>query len=304
MTDRDIALFDVALQRRRRARAAAAAEADRFIARDVAESLFMRLSGIERAFERVLILGGGLVPMALPPGRLAPDGLCITADTGVEALAGAAGPPGPRLVLDDGALPMAAGSLDLLVSALRLHAVNDLPGVLAQIRAALRPDGLFLAALFGGDTLAELRESLLLAEIEVTGGAGARVSPFAQLQDCAALLQRAGFALPVADREEINVTYESPLSLIADLRAMGETSALADRPARGLSRRILARVFEQYAERHPAPGGRIAARFEILYLHGWAPHASQARPARRGSGEVSLGTALEAIRKAREGGDG
>lgn len=188
-------------------------------------------------------------------------------------------------------LPVADGSADLIVSVLSLHWSDDLPGALAQIRRALKPDGLFLGALFGGTTLNELRGVLTEAELEITGGAQARISPFADGFDGAALLQRAGFALPAVDVDRITVRYSGLPALIRDLRAMGETSALAG-PARPVRRDVLARAAELYADRHADPDGRICATFEIIHLTGWAPHDSQPKPARRGSATVRLADAL------------
>lgn len=190
-----------------------------------------------------------------------------------------------------GPLPLTDGATDLILSILSLHWADDLPGALAQIRRALKPDGLFLGALFGAGTLSELRDVLTRAELEVTGGAQARISPFADGYDGAGLLQRAGFALPVADVDRITVRYASLPALIRDLRAMGETSALAG-PVRSLSRTVLARAAELYAERHAEPDGRLRATFEIIHLAGWAPHESQQKPLPRGSAKVRLADAL------------
>jgi SAM-dependent methyltransferase len=188
-------------------------------------------------------------------------------------------------------LPVADGAADLIVSVLSLHWSDDLPGALAQIRRALKPDGLFLGALFGGVTLNELRGVLTEAELEITGGAQARVSPFADGFDGAALLQRAGFAMPAVDVDRITVRYPDLPALVRDLRAMGETSALAG-PARPVRRDVLARAAALYAERHADPDGRIRATFEIIHLTGWSPHADQPKPARRGSATVRLADAL------------
>jgi SAM-dependent methyltransferase len=173
-----------------------------------------------------------------------------------------------------------------------LHWVNDLPGTLAQIRAALRPDGLFLAAMLGGETLHELRACLMEAELQESGGVSPRVSPFAELRDAGALLQRAGFALPVADRDRITVTYETPLKLLADLRGMGESNAVHERPRGFTKRSVLFRAAALYQERHGADDGRIPASFEVIYMHGWAPHQSQQQPLRPGSAAAPLAAAL------------
>lgn len=188
-------------------------------------------------------------------------------------------------------LDLADQSQDLVVSLMSLHWANDLPGALAQIRRALRPDGLFLGTLLGAGTLKELRAVLTQAELEVRGGAQARVSPFADGFDGAALLQRAGFALPVSDVDRLTVRYSDLYTLIRDLRAMGETNALAG-PIRPISRGMLARAAELYAERFAEPDGRLPATFEIVHLAGWAPHESQQKPLPRGSAKVRLADAL------------
>jgi len=192
-----------------------------------------------------------------------------------------------------GAAPidLADGSQDLIVSLMSLHWANDLPGALSQIRRALKPDGLFLGTLLGAGTLKELRAVLTEAELEARGGAQARVSPFADGFDGAALLQRAGFALPVADVDRVTVRYRDLFALIRDLRAMGETNALAG-PARPLTRGILARAAQLYGERYGQPDGRIPATFEIVHLAGWAPHESQQKPLPRGSAKMRLADAL------------
>lgn len=190
-----------------------------------------------------------------------------------------------------GALPLADASTDLIVSLLTLHWANDLPGALAQIRCALKPDGLFIGTLFGAGTLKELRAVLTEVELEERGGAQARVSPFADGYDGAALLQRAGFALPVSDVDRFTVRYADLFALIRDLRAMGETNVL-NGPVRPLSRRIMARAAALYAERYGLDDGRIPATFEIIHLAGWKPHDSQQKPLPRGSAKTRLADAL------------
>lgn len=189
------------------------------------------------------------------------------------------------------ALPLADASTDLIVSLLTLHWANDLPGALAQIRRALKPDGLFIGTLFGAGTLKELRAVLTEVELEERGGAQARVSPFADGYDGAALLQRAGFALPVSDVDRFTVRYADLFALISDLRAMGETNVLYG-PVRPLSRRIVARAAALYAEQHGLDDGRIPATFEIIHLAGWKPHDSQQKPLPRGSAKTRLADAL------------
>lgn len=197
------------------------------------------------------------------------------------------------LVLDAGErLEAAPESLDLITSVLQLHAVNDLPGVLIQARRALKPDGLFLAALFGGETLTELRHSLAAAEIEVSGGVSPRVAPFADVRDLGGLLQRAGFALSVADVERTVVRYGDFFSLIRDLRAMGETNALVERSRKPMSRAMLAAAVAHYAANFADPDGKLRATFDVVYLTGWAPHESQQQPLKPGSAKARLAQAL------------
>ncbi len=181
-----------------------------------------------------------------------------------------------------------------MLSCFALHWVDDLPGTLAQIRHALKPDGLFLAAVPGGSTLHELREALMRAELEQSGGAGPRVAPFTDVRDAGGLLQRAGFAMPIVDVETITVTYDHPLKLLRDLRAMGETSVLSDRPRVPLTRTTLMRALEIYPEMFGDERGRVPATFQILMLSGWKPHPDQPQPARRGSGRINLAEALGA----------
>jgi SAM-dependent methyltransferase len=276
-------IFDRTLLRARRARAAMLGPAT-FLLDRVAEDLAGRLSAVLRTFEVAADIGTptDAVRLALT-GRV---GAIVAADPvahGGKALAVAA---------DEEALPFRDGSLDLAVSALALQFVNDLPGTLVQIRRALKPDGLFLAAMIGGDSLAELRAAFAQAETEVEGGVSPRVAPFADLRDIGALLQRAGFALPVTDIDRITVRYSSPLALMHDLRRMGATNALTERRRTPLRRSTLRRLFEIYAERFADPDGRIRATFEIVWLSGWAPHESQQKPLQPGSAKTRLADAL------------
>lgn len=200
-------------------------------------------------------------------------------------------------VLSEGeTLPFEPGTFDLVTSVLALHWINDLPGMLNQVRTVLKPDGLFLACLFGGGTLNELRAALIEAESELTGGISPRLSPLPSLQDMAGLLQRARFALPVADIERVTVRYQHPMKLLQDLKGMGEQAAFAPRQGqarRPLSRRILARMSEIYAERFSDPDGRVRASFDIIWLSGWAPAANQPQPLKPGSGKFSLADAVK-----------
>ena len=194
------------------------------------------------------------------------------------------------------ALPFAAGSLDLVVSALALQFANDLPGVLTQLRRALKPDGLLLAALTGGDTLTELRQAFAAAEAEIEGGVSPRVAPAADLRDLGALLQRAGFALPVTDVDRVVVRYDHAFALMQDLRRMGATNVLIERRRTPLRRATLGRMAQIYADRFSDADGRIRATFEIVWLSGWSPHESQQQPLRPGSAKASLEEAVKGKR--------
>ncbi len=204
---------------------------------------------------------------------------------------------GLRVQADEEALPFRSHSLDLVVSALALQLVNDLPGTLLQIRHALKPDGLLLAAVLGGATLHELRTALFLAEEEVEGGASPRVAPFADVRELGALLLRAGFALPVADAQTVTVTYPDALALMRELKAAGASNVLRARRRRLLRRATLLRAVEHYADRFGLPNGRIPATFEVVTLTGWAPHESQPQPLRPGSATVRLAEALGTVER-------
>lgn len=288
-------LFDRSLHRKRLDRAAAGfGEAD-FLHRRAATDLAERLEAIMRNFPVAVELSsrGGAFREALAAGPAGQRvGALIETDASTAMLAGRIA---PRVVLDEERLPFAEQSLDLVVSTLGLHWTNDVVGALIQIRRALRPDGLFLGAFLGGSTLTELRQALMAAEAEMLGGAGSRVSPFADTAEAAGLLQRAGFALPVADVDRVSVTYEHPLKLLADLRGMGETNVLAERHPRPLTRGLLARACEIYAGRFAAPDGRVYATFEIVTLTGWAPHESQQTPLKPGSARARLADALGTV---------
>ncbi|MBN9437700.1 methyltransferase domain-containing protein [Bosea sp. (in: a-proteobacteria)] len=274
-------VFDRALYRRRLAAALVDGYPDFLLAR-CADDLAERLSAVLRRFGVAADLGSAL-PLATPVLRQKADG--------VLRLAEAAG-AGADIVGDLEALPFAAASLDLSASLLALHAVNDLPGALLQIRRSLRPDGLFIGCLLAGQSLTELRQSLLAAEVEVSGGASPRVAPFADLRDLGSLLQRAGFALPVVDSELVTVRYGDLFGLLRDLRAMGWANTLLERSRKPLRRAVLLRAAELYAERFADPDGRLRASFEIVWLSGWAPHESQQKPLRPGSAKARLADAL------------
>lgn len=263
-------LFDRVLHRKRLDRAARAyANAD-FLQRRAAHDVAERLAPILRTFSLAVDLSAraGAFAQALAEEAAGRVETLVEADLSHRMLANR---DGLRVVADEERLPFADASLDLIVSTLGLHWTNDVVGALIQIRRALKADGLFIGAFLGGTTLTELRQSLVAAESEILGGAGSRVSPFADAQDAANLLQRAGFVQPVSDIDKVTVTYEHPLKLLADLRQMGETSVLADRHPKPLTRALLQRTFEIYSERFGAEDGRIPATFEILTLTGWAP---------------------------------
>lgn len=283
-------IFDRALHRRRLERAARHyGEAD-FLKVRAADDAVERLESIMRSFPLAVDLGArnGAFSRALAasPARER-VGHVIEGDLSLAMLSRRGG-----IVADEERLPLGDETVDLVVSTLSLHWTNDLPGALVQIRRALKPDGLFIGALLGGSTLTELRQSLLQAESELSGGAGMRISPFADILDGAALLQRAGFALPVADTDRVTVRYGSALELIRDLKAMGETNVLADRDRRPLSRPVLIRAAQIYAERFAQDDGRLPATFDILTLTGWAPHPDQQKPLRPGSAKARLADAL------------
>jgi SAM-dependent methyltransferase len=287
-------LFDRALHRARLDRAARGFGAANFLKARAAGDIVQTLEAIVREFPLAVDLGArdGIFARALAGSPAAERvGPLIETDLSRRMLARG---PGLFVQADEEALPFADQSLDLVVSSLALHWVNDLPGALVQIRRALKPDGLFIASMLGGSSLTELRQALVAAEAEVSGGAGLRVSPFADGFDAAGLLQRAGFALPVADVDRVTVRYAHPIRLMADLRAMGETNALADRARRPLSRAVIERACAIYAERFADVGGRVRASFDIVTMTGWAPHPDQQKPLKPGSAQMRLADALGA----------
>ncbi len=281
-------VFDRRLHARRRSRAARSYGDYSFLKQVAAEDIAFRLSAINRRFDRVLDLGAHdrLLTRTLRADPIVASrvGEIVAADM-AEAFR-------PDIVADEEALPFSDASFDLVVSALSLHWVNDLPGALIQIRRVLKPDGLFIGAVLGGRTLTELRQSLLSAEEDVRGGASNRISPYLDVMDGAGLLQRAGFAMPVADNDARTVRYAHPLKLLGDLRGMGETAAFADRAAPALTRGILMRAMETYGRRYSDPDGRVRATFEFVTLSGWAPSPDQPKAKRPGSATVRLADAL------------
>ena len=278
---------DLLIGRKRRAVGRAVTGAD-FLMERAAEDLAERLATVGRRFARAVALFS--VTPAARNAVLASGKADET--TRVEADASFLGKD-PGIVAAPGHVPLSPGSIDLAVSLLSLQDENDIPGMLVQIRRALRPDGLFLGAMAGAGTLGELRESLLAAEAELSGGASPRVLPFADVREVGALLQRAGFALPVTDVEPVTVRYATMFELMADLRAMGAANPLSGRSRRPATREFFARAAQIYAERFSDPDGRIRATFSFIWMSGWAPDASQQKPLQPGSAEVSLTKILE-----------
>lgn len=246
--------------------------ADNFVRDLVLDDLADRLSAYKRDFTRAVLIGPDAATL---PQTLATANGPVTLQR-VEAFTGAEFPELPE------------GEQDLIVSLLHLQAVNDVPGHLARLRRRLKPDGLLLAAFVGGESLAELREAFLSADLAVSGGASARIAPMAQVRDAGALLQRAGFALPVADVETHRVRYATPFALMAELKALGAANPLTDRPRRFATRTLLAAAAQAYAERDADADGRVRATLEVIWLAGWVPHESQQKPLRPGSATVSM----------------
>ena len=269
-----------------------------FLRQRVIEDLESRLADTPRTFERGLELGaagGELSARLLASGKAA---AMIATDTAPAFADLAKARSLETAEADAESLDFPDASFDLVLAPLTLHWINDLPGALARIRRILKPDGLFLGALFAAGTLTELRDVLTEAETELTGGLAPRLSPLPGLRDMAALLQRAGFTLPVADRDTVTVRYRDPLRLLTDLKGMGERAAFASGAARPLPRRVLTRALDLYAQRHSDPDGRVRATFEIVHVSGWSPGPGQPQPLRPGSGKVSL---AQAIRRTQTG---
>ena len=281
-------IFDRALIRARRRRAVQLGPVT-FLLDRVADEFAERLAAVLRRFDVAADLGTPTDVVRTALTRLPTIGTIIRSDAALDATAT---PEPTRVAADEETLPFREASLDLVVSGLALQFVNDLPGVLVQIRRALKPDGLFLAALLGGETLTELRQSFAAAESEIEGGASPRVAPFADLRELGALLQRAGFALPVTDVDRITVRYDNAFDLMRDLRRMGATNALLARRRTPLRRATLLRMAEIYATRFADADGRVRATFEIVWVSGWAPHPDQQQPLKPGSAKTRLADAL------------
>jgi SAM-dependent methyltransferase len=275
-------IFDRSLVRQRRRRSLPTAV--NFLNEIIAADLADRIRILNRPLQTMAIHGGASPLLKFQAGKLRPGARIIASDLIARAEI--------DLIFDDELLPFAPQSLEAFISVLGLESANDVPGILAQIRHALRPDGVFLCAVLGGDTLSELRQAWLAAEASLIGGTSPRVAPFIYVREWGALLQRAGFALPVVDADRRTVRYEDVFGLMHDLRRLGLANAMTARSRRPLSRRLLSAVVQAYRERYSTADGRISATFEIIYLTGWAPHESQQKPLRPGSAAMRLAEAL------------
>ncbi|MFN9164123.1 MAG: methyltransferase domain-containing protein [Alphaproteobacteria bacterium] len=271
-------IFDESLRRIRKQRTASRAHEADFLHRAAADEIADRLNAINRNFPAFVCHGAPDLSQHVATHAIASDITATAAST--------------QIAFEESAIPFAPGTLDAFASILTLHALNDLPGALLQIRRALKPDGFFIAALFGSRTLVELRSAFMQAEGELRGGISPRVAPLPDVREAGALLQRAGFALPVADTEDFTVSYADPFRLLSDLRLMGETNILHDRDRRTLRRNVLMRALEICRNDHAGTDGRMKASFEIIYLSGWSPHESQQKPLAPGSATMSLEKAL------------
>ena len=301
-TPEHMQLFEREAVRKHRERAASGIHAHDFLFAEVADRLTERLEDVTRKFPLALNLGchGGEVARAL--GTRGGVETLVQCDPSPKMAAQAGSMAGGiAFAADEEFLPIKSASLDLVLSNLSLHWANDLPGALVQIRKALKPDGLFLAAMFGERTLYELRESLMAAELEIEMGMSPRVSPFTTVQDAGALLQRAGFALPVVDTDTIQVSYPDMFKLMADLRGMGETGAISGRRKAFTRKATMLRAAEYYLEKFAGKGDkglgeigadRIPATFDIIFLTAWAPHPDQQKPLKPGSGQTNLADIL------------
>jgi NADH dehydrogenase [ubiquinone] 1 alpha subcomplex assembly factor 5 len=284
MTD-SMTVFNRQVVRQHRDRAASNLTEHDFLFREVGTRLLDRLDDVIAKFPVAVDLGcrtGLLAELRDSQGGIESLYGCDLSERMMahSAMSGA--------VADEEALPFADAALDLVISNLSLHWVNDLPGCMTQVRRALKPDGLFLATMFGGETLHELRAVLSEAEIAVQGGLSPRVSPFTDIRDAGALLQRAGFALPVVDTETITVSYSDPLKLLHDLRGMGEANAVMERRLTAMRRETMMMAMQLYMEKYAGDDGRVPATFQILTLSGWAPSPTQQQPLKPGQGETSL----------------
>lgn len=270
-----IAVFDRAQIKRQRLRSLTSFKNHGFLFEWAMKQIADRLSVVQRKFPLCVQIGAR--GTCLPAGEFGIERQIVMDNTDDAAI-----------IAEEDFFPFSAQSLDLVVSALNLHTVNDLPGALLQIKQALKPDGLFIAAIMGGETLFELRQCLAEAELEITGGVSPRVAPFADKPQMGGLLQRAGFSLPVVDSDIVTVTYDSIFPLMHDLRGMGEGNAVVERHKNFTPRKVFLRAGELYAQKFADPDGRIRASFEIIFLIGWAPHESQQKALRPGSAKTRL----------------
>lgn len=279
-------IFDRKRLRKQRDRAAGQLQAHDFLFREAADRLADRLEDTTRAFPFALDLGSHSGQLcAILNGR---GGIQTLVETDISCAMLAQNPSPLRIAVDEEFLPFTDGAFDLAMSVLSLHWVNDLPGTLVQLRRALKPDGLLLAMLFGGQTLKELRVALELATLEIEGGLSAQVSPFVDVRDAGSLLQRAGFALPVVDAEIVTVSYDNLFALMHELRGMGETNTLLHARKSFARRETFLRAAEIYRDKFSDAEGRIIATFELVTLTAWTPHPDQQKAAKRGSGKVNL----------------
>ncbi len=283
-------LFDRALLRQRRKKAATTLENVDYLLEYVHEDLIDRLRVIMRSFPQTLNLGSHHGKLTSRLNDLNNISNVYSLDSVFEMVSKT---NALQIQGDEECIPIAAESLDLVVSALSLQFVNDLPGAFSQIRHCLKPDGAFIGALFGGESLAELRQVFLMAEEELYGGASPRIAPFVDVRDMGHLLQRAGFALPVTDRDVLKVRYTSATHLMKELQAMGMSNVMTDRSSSHNTKALFKRVNELYAEHYSEGDGKIYAHFELIYLMGWAPHPDQQKPLQPGSAAINLKDVFE-----------
>lgn len=298
MTSDPMTVFDRSLVRTHRDRAAATLDRHDFLFREAVDRLIERLTDVNRCFDLALDLGCHTGQVAQKLVGLGKVDKLVQCDLSPAMAAAASAPGTPAVAADEERLPFAEGVFDLIVSSLSLHWVNDLPGALIQIQRALKPDGLFVGAILGGDTLVELRRAVIEAELELRGGAAPRVSPFAGNRDIGALMQRAGFGLPVVDLDTIRVAYGSPLALLSDLRGMGETNAVVARNAAVPPRTLWPLVCAKYEALFGQSDGTVPATFDVITMTGWHPHDNQQQPLRPGSARHSLAAALGTVEHA------
>lgn len=262
-----------------------AGEADDFLMKLTVEDMLERLSAINRTFDNAIALFGRTENLT-DAMRASPQ-IKNTLRVEEEIHVGAA----DHIVKGDD-MRLEPNSVDLVLAPFGLHWANDLPGALIQLHQAIKPDGLLMAVLPGPDTLQELRDALLTAESDVTGGAAMRVDPFTDIRDAGGLLQRAGYALPVVDRDDLTVRYDTPFDLIDDLRKMGANGQFsASSPA--LLRETVGRLLTVYAERYADADGRLRATFSLISMSGWVPHESQQKPLKPGSAKSRMADALK-----------